>query len=132
MGGVDDLLILGPDREPSPWRRRLAVVAVLIVAAVVIITHLPGKRDAPSRHLVVPSRHLIVRVSVSAGPVQLAGLGSSAASLLNHSNGITGPATSPSPAGSRHSSQRHSSQRHCTGHRGRRRCTRLVQRVLHW
>ena len=113
---MDDLLILGPDREPSPWRRRLAAVAILIVLAVVIITHLPHGREASPRP---PA----VSVSISAGPVQLAGLGSGAASLLNHSTGITGPAISLAPAGSRHGRQRH-----CAGHRGTLRCSRLVLR----
>ena len=116
---MDDLLILGPDREPSPWRRRLAAVAILIVLAVVIITHLPHGREASPRPPAVS-----VSVSISAGPVQLAGLGSGAASLLNHSNGITGPAKSLSPAGS----SRHGRQRHCAGHRGTRRCPRFVLR----
>jgi len=92
---MDDLLILGSDREPSPWPRRLTVVAVLIAVAAVVITHLPGKREAPSRH---PA------VSVSAGPVQLAGLGSGAAGLLDHADGSTRPArppTSASPASGR-------------------------------
>jgi len=115
---VDDLLILGPDREPSPWRRRLAAVAILIVLAVVIITHLPHGREASPRPPAVS-----VSVSISAGPVQLAGLGSGAASLLNHSTGITGPAISLAPAGSRHGRQRH-----CAGHRGTLRCARLVLR----
>src|ERR1700752_5549093 len=79
---MDDLLILGPDRDPSPWPRRLAVVAVLIAVAVVVITHLPDKREAPSHRLAV-------KVSVSAGPVQLAGLGSGAAGLLGQADGVT-------------------------------------------
>jgi hypothetical protein len=105
---MDDLLVLGSDRQRSPWPRRLAAVAVLIAAAVVVITHLPGKREAPSRH---PA----VSVSVSAGPVQLAGLGSGAAGLLDQADGITGPARSatfPSPAGRSPGPQHHSAGRH--------------------
>jgi hypothetical protein len=105
---MDDLLILGSDRKPSPWPRRLAVVAVLVAVAAVVITHLPGKREAPSRH---PA----VSVSVSAGPVQLAGLGSGAAGLLDQADGITRPtwpATSSSPASGR---RQRPSGRHNTG-----------------
>ena len=92
---MDDLLILGPDREPSPWPRRLTVVAVLIVLALVVIIHRPQKRDTSSRR---PA------ATASAGPVQLAGLGSGAAGLLDHADGIARPAvpaTSPSQAGPR-------------------------------
>jgi hypothetical protein len=107
---VDDLLILGSDREPSPWPRRLTVVAVVIVLAVVVITHLPHKRETPPHH----------QAAASAGPVQLAGLGSGAAGLLNQADGITSaatPATSPSAPGGRLGPRHHSS-----GHRDERRC----------
>ena len=106
---MDDLLILGRDREPSPWLRRLTVVAVLIVLAVVVITHLPDKREIPSRH---PA------ATASAGPVQLAGLGSGAAGLLNQADGITRPtrpATSPSRAGGRPGTANRSTGRHNVG-----------------
>jgi len=111
---MDDLLILGSDRERSPWPRRLAVVAVLIAVAVVVITHLPGNGEAPSRHPAAP-----VSASVSAGPVQLAGLGPGAAGLLDQAAGITAaarPAPSSSPASGRPGPQQHS------GHRDTRRC----------
>ncbi|HUB37573.1 MAG TPA: hypothetical protein VMA72_01850 [Streptosporangiaceae bacterium] len=113
---MDDLFILGRERNPGPWPRRLALLAVLIVLAVVVITHLPGKR-------VAPARHLEVRVYVSAGPVQLAGLGSGAAVVLNQAHGVTGldpPIMSPSPA--RHSSARRSTPQHRKGLRKARRC----------
>jgi hypothetical protein len=102
---MHDLLILGKDREPSPWPRRLAVVAVLIVLAVVVITHLPDKRETPSPHQAA---------TASAGPVQLAGLGSGAAGLLDQADGVTRPArpaTSPSPAGGHPGPPHHSTDR---------------------
>jgi hypothetical protein len=111
---MDDLFILGSDREPRRWRRRLALVAVLIVLAVVVITHLPDKREAPSRHLAA-------RVSVSAGPVQLAGLGSGAAVVLNQAHAITGldpPITSLArgrPSTPHRSSPHHRTGRHKVG-----------------
>ena len=105
---MDDLFIVGRDRDPGPWPRRLALVAVLIVLAVVVITHLPDKR-------VAPSRHLVVRVSVSVGPIQLAGLGSGAAVVLNQAHGVTGldpPIMSPSLARGRPGTPHHHSGRH--------------------
>ena len=113
---MDDLFILGSDREPRRWQRRLALVAVLIVLAVVVITHLPGEREAPSPHRGV-------RVFVSAGPVQLAGLGSGAAVVLNQAHGTTGldpPITSL--ARGRPSTPRRSSPHHRTGRHKVRRC----------
>ena len=107
---MDDLLVLGSDREPSPWRRRLTVVAVLIVLAVVVVTHLPHKRET-SRH---PA------ATASAGPVQLAGLGSGAAGPLNQADRTTRqapPATSPSTPGGRVGPPQHS-----TGHHNVHRC----------
>lgn len=104
---MDDLFIVGSDREPSPWPRRLALVAVLIALAVVVITHLPDKRETPSRHPGVS-----VSVSVSAGPVQLAGLGSGAAGLLDQADGVTRPATSRSSAGGLLGTTHHCAARH--------------------
>jgi hypothetical protein len=105
---VDDLLILGRDRKPSPRPWRLAVIAVLVMLALVVIRHLPDKRNTAS-HGPAPA------VSVSAGPVQLAGLGSGAAGLLNHADGITRPALPPalpSPADRSPGTTRHSTGRH--------------------
>ena len=105
---MDDLFIVGRDRDSGPWPRRLALVAVLIVLAVVVITHLPDKRETPSRHRVV-------RVSGSAGPVQLAGLGSGAAVVLNQAHGVTEldpPIMLPSLARGRPATPHHHSGRH--------------------
>ena len=38
---MPDILGQGGDREPRPWPRRVAVVAVLLLAAVLIVIHLP-------------------------------------------------------------------------------------------
>lgn len=115
---MDDLFTLGSDREPGPWPKRLALVAVLIVLAVVVITHLPGKHEAPSRHLAI-------RVSISVGPVQLAGLGSGAAVGLNQAHGFTGldpVIQSTSFARGRPSNPHRSTQHHRTGRHRVRRC----------
>jgi hypothetical protein len=108
---VDDLLILGSDRERGPWLRRLTVVAVLIALVVVVITHLPHKRETPAHHHAATS---------SAGPVQLAGLGSGAAGLLNQADGITRKApsaTPPSMPGGRLGHSHLSAGRHDAHHR---------------
>ena len=46
---MPDILGQGGDREPRRWPRRLAVAAVLLVAVVVIIQHLPRNRPGGSR-----------------------------------------------------------------------------------
>lgn len=71
---MDDIISQGGGREPSRWSRRLAAIAVLVVLAVVIVRLLPRESAAPPRHRAL---------AVSAGPVQLAGLGSGAAVLLD-------------------------------------------------
>jgi hypothetical protein len=79
---TDDILTRGGDREPGRWPGRLAAMAVLVVLAVVIVAHIPhgGTAQGPA-----PS------AAVTAGPVQLAGLGSSAAALLDRGGWVTGP-----------------------------------------
>lgn len=87
-----DVLSQGTGRGPSRWPRHLAAIAVLVVLAVAIAWRLPrGPQTLAHRPAVV-----------TAAPVQLAGLGSSAAHLLNHSQrthlGCPGPARRPSTA----------------------------------
>jgi hypothetical protein len=82
---MDDVLIQGGNREPS-WRARiLTAIAVLLVLTFVIATHLPHGRPTPAHRRAA---------TVTAGPVQLAGLGSGAAGLLDGAarNHRTGPA----------------------------------------
>jgi anti-sigma-K factor RskA len=74
---MDTVLSQGGNREHS-WRVRiLAAIAVLAVLAVVIAGHLPHGRTVLARHRAT---------AVTAGPVQLAGLGSGAAGLLNQAD----------------------------------------------
>jgi hypothetical protein len=80
---MDDLPNQGEDRQPSPWPPRLLVIAIVVLALVAIVRHLPPRQVAQPRR---PA------ATASAGPVQLAGLGSSAAGLLDHADGIAGPA----------------------------------------
>jgi hypothetical protein len=71
---MDDILSQGTERSPS-WRRVVAMVTIAAaVIAISIARHLP-QRDVAA-HRPVPI--------ASSGPVQLAGLGSGAAALLNH------------------------------------------------
>jgi hypothetical protein len=76
---MDDLLSHGKDGGPSPWPPRLLVLTILILLGVAVVSHLPSGRVA------APPRPAAAK---SAGPVQLAGLGSGAASLLNHVDGV--------------------------------------------
>jgi hypothetical protein len=69
-----DVLSQGTGRGPGQWPRRLAAIAVLVVLAVAIAWRLPR---GPQTQAHRPA-------TVTAAPVQLAGLGSGAARLLNH------------------------------------------------
>ena len=83
MPVIDNLQVHAEDRVPSPWPPRLLVIAILVLAGVAIVRHLPpGPVSAPHR----PAS------AESAGPVQLAGLGSGAASLLDHAQCTGAPA----------------------------------------
>jgi hypothetical protein len=44
-----DILGQGGDRQPGPWPRRLAMIAALLLAAVVIVLHLPRHQHPPAR-----------------------------------------------------------------------------------
>ena len=44
-----DILGQGRDREPGPWPRRLAVIAAIRLAVVVIAVHLPRHQPGPAR-----------------------------------------------------------------------------------
>ncbi len=46
---MPDILGQGGDREPRRWPRRVAVIAVLLLVAVLIAVHLPRGRAAPAR-----------------------------------------------------------------------------------
>jgi len=74
-----DILSQGGDREPSPWLRRLAVVAVLALVAVVVATHFPRHRPAPAHH---------AQAAGSESPVSSSG--PSWTGLADGPNGITG------------------------------------------
>ena len=81
---ADDIISQGGDGERSPWPRRLAVIAVLVLLAVAIVRLLPHHRPARMR------RHGRL---VAAGPVQLAGLGNAVAVDLDKAGSAGAPAT---------------------------------------
>jgi hypothetical protein len=82
---MDDVLGWGADRLP---RRRLlgvaAIVFLVLVAAVAVALHIPQHRHA------APHRGA---TAAAPGPVQLAGLGSAAARLLNQTGAVSSPAS---------------------------------------
>jgi hypothetical protein len=81
---MDDILSHGGDREPSPWPRRLAVIAVLTVVVVGGAVYL--SRPGHQRALVAPHQASATTspASVPAGPDVL--------SLPPEPDGIAGPA----------------------------------------
>jgi hypothetical protein len=81
---VPDTLSQGGDREPGPWLRRVAAAAVLVLAAVVIVQHLPRSRQSPAR----PAR---AAATVTA-PAAASGAAEPAPALAAVPDGITGPA----------------------------------------
>ncbi len=81
---MPDTLSQGGDREPGPWPRRVAVAAVLVLAAVVIVQHLPRSRPSPAR----PGR---AAATVTA-PAATSGAAEPAPAEVP--DGITGPALS--------------------------------------
>jgi hypothetical protein len=49
VSAVPDTVSQGRDREPGPWPRRAVAAALLVLAAVVIVQHLPRSRHSPAR-----------------------------------------------------------------------------------
>ena len=83
---VPDVLSQGGGREPGPWPRRVAAAAVLVLAAVVIVQHLPRSRDGVARPARAPA-------TVTA-PVAASGAAEPAVGLAAVPDGIMGPALS--------------------------------------
>jgi hypothetical protein len=88
VGGeaVPDILSQGGGREPGPWPRRVESAAVLVLAAVVIIQHLPRSRNGVARP--APAAATVT------APAAASGAAVPAAGLAAVPDGITGPALS--------------------------------------
>jgi hypothetical protein len=82
---VPDTLNQGGDREPSPWPRRVAVAAVLVLAAVLLVAHLPR-----SGHPAASPTHPAATVT----PPTASGAAEPVAVVATGPNGITGPTLS--------------------------------------
>jgi hypothetical protein len=76
----------GGGREPGPWPRRAVAAAVLVLAAVVIVQHLPRSRPGTAG----PAR---AAATITARPAA-SGAAEPAAGLAAVPDGITGPALS--------------------------------------
>jgi hypothetical protein len=82
---VPDTLSQGGDREPGPWPRRVAVAAVVVLAAVLILQHLPRSRQSPPRP---------VRPAATVTAPAASAVAEPAAAVAAVPDGITGPALS--------------------------------------
>jgi hypothetical protein len=80
---VPDTLSQGGDRDRSPWPRRVAAAVVLVVAAVLIVLHLPGARHSP------PAPNQSGSATPTAAPS-----GTGAPAVATGPDGITGPVLS--------------------------------------
>jgi len=72
----DDILSQGGDREPSPWPRRLAVIAAVIVVVVGAVVYLsqPRHHNAPAAHATAtPAPTGLAAPAVPAGPDGIGG-----------------------------------------------------------
>src|SRR5215470_15293463 len=89
---TDDIISMGDSGRRSRWRLRVAVAgAAAALLGVGIVHNLPAAHRPSRSHVVAPyfaSRHAATALEASghltAGPVQLAGLGARAARLLDH------------------------------------------------
>jgi hypothetical protein len=83
---MDDVIRLGTGRGPGRRISRLIATAAIAVLAAAMVLHLPDDRHSPSHR---------ATIKVSGGPVQLAGLGSGAARLLNKPDRVDQQKTQP-------------------------------------
>jgi len=81
---VPDTLSQGGDREPSPWPRRVATAAVVVLAAVLIVVHLPRSGHSPARSARASATASAPPAAAGAAPPAAAGV----------PDGITGPSLS--------------------------------------
>ncbi len=93
---MSDILSQGGDREPGPWRRRMVVLAVLVLAAVLAVLYLPGHRHPVARpHARSADPPPVTLVPSGAGP---SGPGGVSGLAMSRSGGLRLPVTGPEPA----------------------------------
>ena len=93
---MSDILSQGGDREPGPWRRRVVVIAVLALVAVLAVLYLPGHRHPVARpHAQSASPAPVTLVPSGAGP---SGPGGVSGLAMSRSGGLRLPVTGPEPA----------------------------------
>ncbi len=93
---MSDILSQGGDREPGPWRRRMAVLAVLALAAVLGVLYLPGHRHPVARpHARSADPAPVTLVPSGAGP---SGPGGVSGLAMSRSGGLRLPVTGAEPA----------------------------------
>ena len=93
---MSDILSQGGDREPGPWRRRVVMIAVLALAAVLVVLHLPRHRHHVARpHARSASPVPVTLVPTGAGP---SGPGGVSGLAMSRSGGLRLPVTGPEPA----------------------------------
>lgn len=80
---MPDILSQGGDHQPSPWPRRVASAVVLVLVAVLIVTHLPRSSHSSASARATPT----VTPSTASGAAQ-------PASTVLVPDGITGPVLS--------------------------------------
>jgi hypothetical protein len=115
---MDDVLSHGMDREPNRLRRLLVTLAITCCLVVALVMHVASDHERSGHRATRPATHAILAV----GPVQLAGLGAAAASLLNGSAQTTTQALThyPGPSPTR------------WWHTPRKRLPRACRRAARW
>jgi hypothetical protein len=90
---VPDTLSQGGDGERGPWPRRVAVAAVLVLAAVLIVWHWPRSRHVPARAAASVTSPVVA--SGTAGPAVPEGI---TGPVLSWPSGLRLPVSGPRPA----------------------------------
>ena len=101
---MSDILSQGGEREPGPWRRRVVVIAVLAMVAVLAMLYFPRHRNpAAGPHARSASPAPLTLVPSGAGP---SGPGGVSGVAMSRSGGLRLPVTGPEPAWLRPATER--------------------------
>jgi hypothetical protein len=98
---VRDILSQGGDREPGPWPRRVAAIAVLVLVAFVIVWHLPRHRQPtahPHRAAVTVTPLPSVASGAHSGVGPAAGPGGLSGQVMPGDSNLRLPVTGQQPA----------------------------------